>query len=191
MLTLGRMTNEGCTNEPMTGRVQMRDKLIEIKMAEPKEGRSGGRYGHRRNQIADGVKPKAMWDPQAMYFGQGAVYGYPMIPPYYAHGIGNGYNMAPSYFVPPAPVSSSAYCYPTYGISTVTTHNSMSDPPIFAEAVPMGVVAPMPYDPVVQTPTMVGAAVMQSSVSGISLMRDGEVTQVGMTTKPLNPTGGY
>lgn len=182
MLTLGRGSNESRTSEPQTGRVQMRDKLIEIKMAEPKEGRSG-RYNQRRNHVNGSLKPtgrQVMYDPQMMYYREGAAQSYPIIPPYCAPGMVPGY-IAAQYFAP-TPVAPSSFAYPTYGTTSLHPYVPMLDPPVYAEGT-MGMVAPMPFIPVTHTPTMVGLSVMQPAAPGIPVKRDGEA-EVVATLKP-------
>mmetsp|Transcript_14603 Transcript_14603/g.29619 ORF Transcript_14603/g.29619 Transcript_14603/m.29619 type:complete len:301 (+) Transcript_14603:624-1526(+) len=77
LLSLGHEQNKG-PNPHLTGRIQLRDKLVEIKAAQPKEGRSRPQArGGRRNKVITeaSVVPEAYpVSPDPMYAPYGAVY---------------------------------------------------------------------------------------------------------------------
>uniref|UniRef100_A0A6S8JCJ1 RRM domain-containing protein n=1 Tax=Amphora coffeiformis TaxID=265554 RepID=A0A6S8JCJ1_9STRA len=77
LLSLGHEHNKG-PNPHLTGRIQLRDKLVEIKAAQPKEGRSRPQArGGRRNKVITeaSVVPEAYpVSPDPMYAPYGAVY---------------------------------------------------------------------------------------------------------------------
>lgn len=127
LLSLGHEHNTG-PNPHLTGRVQMRDKLVEIKAAEPKEGHGRPQVrpaaGSRRKAITEAtVVPEAYPVTEENMYNYGTVYpgmaGYGYVPGYgapayaaapmpYPAGYVQGY-MAPVYYpqemaMPPAPV---------------------------------------------------------------------------------------
>ncbi|HEY9815731.1 MAG TPA: hypothetical protein V6D20_08020 [Candidatus Obscuribacterales bacterium] len=121
LLSLGHEHNKG-PNPHLTGRIQLRDKLVEIKAAQPKEGRSRpqARGGRRIKAVADAsVVPEAYpVGPEPMYGPYGAVY--PGMPNYGYPVAGYG---VPAYAPAPAtPVYPAGYFqgymapvfYPTY-----------------------------------------------------------------------------
>ena len=186
MLTLGRDPDQLNTNDPTTGRVQMREKLIEIKTAEPKESRGSGRYNQRRNQmITSSLKPngrQARFDPQMMYNSEAAAPAYPVMPPYYCTpGMAHGY-MVPTYFHPP-PVAPVQFGHPAYTNMTDMTTYPPRDPS-YACPVPMGMVAPVPFIPPTQPHNPVATSVMQPMAPGIPLKCDGEEP---ITSAPSDP----
>lgn len=111
LLSLGHEHNQGKQLSQQTGRVQMRDKLVEIKAAEPKDtrGRSHPRMGRPKGNNNNNNKPIAHNNniPEAYAVAEDpslAFYGQPyagMMPPY-------GYHYPAPFAVPP-PYSTSPY----------------------------------------------------------------------------------
>lgn len=119
LLSLGHEHNTGSDNPHLTGRIQMRDKLVEIKAAEPKEGRGGGRANHQHQQqprrkggashevasatVVPEAYPVAAEDPDNMY--AAAPYGhfYPAMPTPYGYPVPAYGAASPAYAPTPAP----------------------------------------------------------------------------------------
>ena len=211
LLTLGRDPHSTDPTGPTTGRVQMRDKLIEIKMAEPKESRGGGGMGKYHSQrrspnsnppAATAMKhygrgPVPTYDPSMMmYYGDGtAVQQYPYPQGGYCAPAGMvpaSYMPAPVYYTTPpsvvgvAPTPGAVYgemplAYPTSPTAPLTTGtypaSATTPPPVFAEGIPMGVIATAPsYVPMAAStpPVAMGtASVMQPVAPGIPMKLDG------------------
>ena len=142
LLSLGHEHNQG-ENPHLTGRVQMRDKLVEIKASQPKASRATP-----RSRAGRGAKaiPKSPPTPEAEIVGENPALPYP--PAAYTGMPGYGSPMpmygAPGYVPAPAP-------YPA-GFVQVPVYHFPPTPdmpvPVLTEAAPYPGYAYVPYPPV-------------------------------------------
>lgn len=171
LLTLG--CDNKNSNETKTGRIQMRDKLIEIKAAEPKEGRGNHRFGRKNNApvTAKMVGPAYHVPAQPVcFYGDAVTAIYPMIPPYCAPGVIPGYMAPQGYFAPEAPMVQASPYTPIYNMNDYHPVE-----PGYSGSAGM---APYTFFPIVppQPSIYVGASVMQPAAPGIPSKLDETAT---------------
>jgi len=107
LLSMGH-EGEPPTDKPLVGRLQMRDKTVEIKAAEPKEPTNRSGYNSRDRRAPPTKKAYGAPFPYPNFMYGPADYSMPYTqPPYYGPGVVAGY-MAPMYYptyedMPPPP----------------------------------------------------------------------------------------
>lgn len=188
MLMLGNDPNN--FNESMSGRTQMRDKLIEIKSAEPKDGNGKGRVSHQRRannqqgpsfvppRAASVANPTVSYDPAMEYYGAYPVapvpsmYAYPYngyaapVPAYAGYTTPQPYMPHQQYYAPTPPMYSNAGV--TYGVPPMSYY-------------PTGAVVP-------PQPPMVQASVMQPVAPGIPTKQENEAAVNAIPVPIANTT---
>jgi len=220
MLKLGHDDPNIDTNNGTTGRIQMRDKLIEIKAAEPKEGKGRSHHNHHAGQNysqrrgAHTSASRHSRGPTYPAVGAPMQYDYAQAPydlsqqPYY---YGNEVPVAPTYPYPvphytpaPAVVPLTGAYIPAPGayVPAPVAPYGFVPPPVAPVAVPGMMVTPLPPHPsaaglpvgppAAATAPFVSASVMQPATPGIpsKLPENEEALDVSTIPTPAAPPSG-
>lgn len=146
LLSLGHEHNQG-PNPHLTGRIQLRDKLVEIKAAQPKEGRSRpqGRMSRRPNNNKPANPHSPTTVPEAHAVGPDPMYGTP-----YGGAV---YPGMPNYGYPPMV----GYGAPAPAYPASYVHGYMA-PVYYPTGYDMAAAAPVVVDPAAAAPPVAGYA---------------------------------